>query len=67
MGFLVSGVVKVGRWGLGTGVRQLVAVRRDTPAVLVKVDQSVEGFSELLVSTARADELVEALTSRVGR
>ncbi|MEU4393370.1 hypothetical protein [Kribbella sp. NPDC023855] len=66
VGFLISGVLKIGRWGLGTGMRQLVSVRRGVPGLLVKVDETA-GFDELLISTDRADELAAALTSRVGR
>ncbi len=61
VGFLVSGVVKIGRWGLGTGVRQLVSVRRGTPGLLVKLDGE---FGELLISTDRAEELAAVLASR---
>lgn len=67
VGFLVPGVVKVGRWGFGTGMRQLVSVRRGTPGLLVNVDRSTVGFDELLVSTDRAEELAAALASRTGR
>lgn len=66
VGFLISGVVKVGKWGLGTGMRQLVSVRRGVPGLLVKIDETA-GFDEILISTDRADELAAALTSRVGR
>ena len=66
VGALISGVLKVGRWGLGTGMRQLVSVRRGVPGLLVRIDKT-DGFDELLISTERADELAAALTSRVGR
>jgi hypothetical protein len=64
VGFLVSGVVKVGRWGIGTGMRQLVSVRRGTPGLLVTVDPNATGFGELLISTDHAEELAAALTNR---
>jgi hypothetical protein len=66
VGFLISGVLKIGRWGFGTGERQLVSVRRGVPGLLVKMDET-SGFDELLISTDRADELAAALTSRVGQ
>jgi hypothetical protein len=61
MGLLVSGVVKVGVWGLGTGRRQLVSVRRNVPALRVTVDRSVTGYDELLISTERAGEMAAAI------
>ena len=66
VGFLVSGVVKVGKWGLGTGMRQLVSARRGVPGLLVKLDDTAE-YGELLISTDRANELVAALTGRSAR
>ncbi|OXM50686.1 hypothetical protein [Amycolatopsis alba] len=62
-GVLVSGVLKVGYWGLGTGVRQLVSVRRGVPAVRVAIDREVAGlpFDEVLVSVRNAAELALAL------
>jgi hypothetical protein len=67
VGFLVSGVVKVGVWGLGTGVRQLVSVRRTVPALRITLDRSADGgrFNELLISVANADQLAELITNRV--
>lgn len=64
-GVLISGVLKVGFWGLGTGVRQLVSVRRGVPALRVEVDRAGSGlhFDELLISTRDAAEVAEALTS----
>ncbi|WP_181772756.1 hypothetical protein [Amycolatopsis pittospori] len=66
-GVLVSGVLKVGFWGLGTGVRQLVSVRRGVPAVRVEVDRAASGlhFDELLISTPNAVEVADALAVRV--
>ncbi len=66
-GVLVSGVLKVGFWGLGTGVRQLVSVRRGVPALRVEVDRAASGLScdELLISARNAAEAADALTVRV--
>ncbi|WP_039921857.1 hypothetical protein [Amycolatopsis decaplanina] len=64
-GILVSGVLKVGYWGLGTGVRQLVSVRRGVPALRVEIDRGVARlpFDEVLVSVPNAAELAGALAS----
>ncbi|MBB5857737.1 hypothetical protein ACFQ05_19200 [Amycolatopsis umgeniensis] len=67
-GVLISGVLKVGYWGLGTGVRQLVSVRRGVPALRLEIDRAVAGlrFDEVLVSARNAAELAAALApSRV--
>ena len=61
MGFLVGGVVKVGRWGLGTGVRQLVSVKRKVPALRITLDRTATGYDELLISTKDADRLAEVI------
>jgi hypothetical protein len=60
-GLLVSGVVKVGIWGTGAGVRQLVSVKRSVPALRITLDRTVTGFDELLISTHDADRLAEAI------
>jgi hypothetical protein len=60
-GLLVSGVVKVGIWGLGAGVRQLVSVKRKVPALRITLDRTVTGFDELLISTTDADRVAEAI------
>lgn len=59
IGFLISGVVKVGIWGLGTDTRQLVSVRRDVRALRITLDRAAAGipFDELLISTRDADSL----------
>ncbi|WP_414942403.1 hypothetical protein [Amycolatopsis sp. cmx-11-51] len=66
-GVLISGVLKVGFWGLGTGVRQLVSVRRGVPALRVGIDRAAAGlhFDELLISASDSAEVAEALTARV--
>ncbi|EMD25235.1 hypothetical protein [Amycolatopsis azurea] len=64
-GVLVSGVLKVGYWGLGTGIRQLVSVRRGVPALRIAIDREAAGlpFDEVLVSARNAAELACALVS----
>jgi hypothetical protein len=68
MGILVSGVVKVGIWGLGTGIRQLVSVRRSVPGLRITLDRAVSGgrFDELLISAKDAGRVAEAIRSRAG-
>jgi hypothetical protein len=68
MGLLVSGVVKVGIWGLGTGIRQLVSVRRRVPGLRITLDRTVSGgrFDELLISTKDAGRVAEEISSGVG-
>lgn len=69
VGVLVSGVLKAGVWGIGTGARQLVSVRRKVPALRVVLDRGrYDGrFDELLISTANADELAGAIAARVAK
>jgi hypothetical protein len=69
IGVLISGVLKAGVWGIGTGVRQLVSVQRQVPALRVVLDRGHYGgrFDELLISTANADELVGAIAVRVAK
>ncbi|MFI7119956.1 hypothetical protein [Amycolatopsis sp. NPDC049868] len=62
-GALISGVLKVGYWGLGTGTRQLVSARRGVPGLRIEVDREVAGlpFDEILVSVPNAAQLAAAL------
>lgn len=62
-GALISGVLKVGYWGLGTGVRQLVSVRRGVPGLRIEIDRAAAGlsFDEVLVSVPDAAALAGAL------
>ncbi|WP_410646580.1 hypothetical protein [Amycolatopsis sp. cmx-4-54] len=62
-GALISGVLKVGYWGLGAGIRQLVSVRRGVPGLRIGIDRAVAGlpFDEVLVSVPNAAELADAL------
>lgn len=62
-GLVVSGLVKVGIWGLGSGVRQLVSVRAGQPNLLLAVDRAAAGarFDEVLLSTPDAIDLRDAM------
>ncbi|RSN45802.1 hypothetical protein DMC64_13680 [Amycolatopsis sp. WAC 04197] len=62
-GVLISGVLKVGYWGLGTRTRQLVSARRGVPGLRVEIDRAVAGlpFDEVLVSAPNAADLVGVL------
>ncbi|WP_086820324.1 hypothetical protein [Allokutzneria sp. NRRL B-24872] len=61
-GAVVTGVLKVGRWGVGTRTRQFVSVRRTVPAVRITTDRAVVGYDELLVSTPNAEDVVAVLS-----
>ena len=66
-GLLVTGVVKLGRWGIGTSTRRFVSVRRWVPALRLAVDEREAhriGYGEILVSCPDADALVAALGPR---
>jgi hypothetical protein len=61
---LISGYLKVGRWGIGTGRRQLVSARRGVPTLRVLIDRSAAGglgWDELLIGTPDADRLAAEL------
>ncbi|MEU3770419.1 hypothetical protein AB0E55_35610 [Amycolatopsis keratiniphila] len=62
-GALISGVLKVGYWGLGTGTRQLVSARRGVPGLRIEIDRGLAGlpFDEVLVSVPNAADLVGVL------
>jgi hypothetical protein len=63
-GLVVTGVLKVGRWGVGTGRRQFVSVRRWIPALrLVLDDEGADqlGYHELLISTRDVDAVIATL------
>ncbi|WP_232665552.1 hypothetical protein [Pseudonocardia sp. TRM90224] len=65
-GLVVTGVLKVGRWGLGTGTRRFVSVRRWVPAVRLVLDDVTAGalgYDELLVSTPEAERVAAAVPS----
>ncbi|WP_433287834.1 hypothetical protein ACQPZQ_34395 [Pseudonocardia sp. CA-142604] len=63
-GLVVSGILKLGRWGIGTPTSRFVSVRRWVPALrLVVGDRFREqlGYHEILISTPDVDQLVESL------
>ncbi|MGC4937796.1 hypothetical protein [Kribbella sp. DT2] len=63
-GIVITGVLKVGRWGLGTGVRHFVSVRRNRPAVrlmLTPEGADVTGYDVVLVSTPDAEAIARDL------
>jgi hypothetical protein len=65
-GLLVTGVLKLGRWGIGTPTSRFVSVRRWVPAVrLVVTDDFREqlGYHEILISTPDADRITAALAA----
>ncbi|WP_432942563.1 hypothetical protein ACQPXM_36570 [Kribbella sp. CA-253562] len=65
-GIVVTGVLKIGRWGLGTGMRYFVSTRRNRPALRLELTHEgadLTGYDVVLVSTADAAALADALTS----
>ncbi|WP_020496501.1 hypothetical protein [Sciscionella marina] len=63
-GLYVTGVLKLGRWGIGTARRRFVSVRRWVPAVRLVLDPGVTeefGYGELLISTAEAEEVLRRI------
>lgn len=65
-GVIVSGFVKIGVWGFGTGSRQLVSVRRGRPALRIRLDRAAAGgrFDELLLGVRDAERIVDAIGVR---
>lgn len=61
VGLTVTGLRKIGRWGLGVGRRQLVSVRRGEPAVRLVLDREVTGYDEVLVSVTDAAGFLASL------
>ncbi|MEV6557529.1 hypothetical protein AB0M22_17555 [Nocardia sp. NPDC051756] len=65
-GVVVTGVVKIGRWGIGTRTSVFVSVRRSIPALRLTLDKSAAeelGYDVILVSTPQVDRLVGSLTN----
>lgn len=57
-------MVKIGRWGIGTGRRIFVSARRQVPALhLVLTADFAEtlGYGELLISTHDVDQILATL------
>ncbi|AUS79525.1 hypothetical protein C1701_15515 [Actinoalloteichus sp. AHMU CJ021] len=65
-GMFVTGVMKVGMWGTGTGIQQLVSVRRGTPALRIILDKYDAGLriDEVMVSTPDAPSVAGDITRR---
>ncbi len=63
-GLAIPGRVKIGTWR-GRGHRMLVVVRRDQPAVRVRLEGA--GPDQLVVGSADAAALVERLRAATGR
>ncbi|MBE1484630.1 hypothetical protein [Plantactinospora soyae] len=66
-GYLVSGVVKIGVWGLLTGPRQLVYARRGIPGLHLWLDSATVdgGFDEVVFSTRDAARLVRTIAQSI--
>ncbi|MGW4791546.1 hypothetical protein ACWEPC_03880 [Nonomuraea sp. NPDC004297] len=66
-GLTVSGLTKIGVWGVMGGPRQLVSVHRDLPGVHLLLDRGSSGgeFDEVVVSAPDADRLVQAIRAVV--
>ena len=65
-GLVVTGILKLGRWGIGTRTSRFVSVRRWVPALRLVVDDGFRqqlGYHEILVSTPDVDRLVESLAA----
>ncbi|GIJ76359.1 hypothetical protein SAMN05443287_102125 [Micromonospora phaseoli] len=62
-GYVVSGFVKIGVWGLFGGPRQLVAARRGEPGLHLVLDRAGAGgeFDEVVLSGPDAPGLAEAI------
>ncbi|MEU1843577.1 hypothetical protein [Micromonospora sediminicola] len=62
-GFVVSGLAKIGVWGLFGGPRQLVAARRGEPGLHLVLDRAAAGgeFDEVVLSTPDAPALAAAI------
>lgn len=65
-GLVVTGVLKLGRWGIGTPTRRFVSVRRWVPALRIVVDDAFQGqlgYHEILISTPDVDRITAALVT----
>ena len=60
-GLVGTGVLKLGRWGVGTPTRRFVSVRRWVPALrVVVVDEGFReqlGYHEILISAPEVDPI----------
>ncbi|MGV9537375.1 hypothetical protein ACWEU6_27820 [Streptosporangium sandarakinum] len=60
-GLLVSGVIKVGTWTSLTGVKRLVAARREVSGLRIVLKSRVPGHDELILSVPGAEQLQRRL------
>lgn len=62
-GYVVSGFVKIGVWGLYGGPRQLVAARRSEPGLHLVLDRAASGdeFDEVVLSSPAAPGIVQTV------
>lgn len=63
-GLAISGFRKVGIFRHPSGVKRLVSMKRGLPLLRVAVDRAATGFDELLLSTAEAPALAEAIRAQ---
>ncbi|MEU9763799.1 hypothetical protein [Streptomyces sp. NPDC047985] len=68
-GLHVSGVAKIGTWGLMLGPRQLVAAYRGKPGLRVQLDRAASGeeYDELVLSLDDAAELARLIGLHQGQ
>jgi hypothetical protein len=62
-GLVVTGFRKIGRWGIGVGLRQLVSVRRGQSALRLRLDRVTTGYDEVLVSLPDAAAVAARVTA----
>ncbi|MEU8249766.1 hypothetical protein [Nonomuraea sp. NPDC048916] len=60
-GLLVSGVIKVGTWTSLTGVKRLVAARREAAGLRIVLKGRASGHDELILSVPDAERLQRRL------
>ncbi|GAA3159768.1 MULTISPECIES: hypothetical protein [Nonomuraea] len=60
-GLLVSGVIKVGTWTSLTGVKRLVAARREVTGLRIALKNRAPGYDELILSVPDAEQLQRRL------
>jgi hypothetical protein len=66
-GLVITGVLKLGRWGIGSPTNRFVSVRRWVPALRIVVDDRFReqlGYHELLISTPDVDRVTAELGAR---
>ena len=62
-GIVVSGLLKIGIWGVFRGPRQLVVARRGEPGLHLVLDRAAAGgaFDEVVLSDSNAPVIAEAI------